>query len=115
WRLLGEDGNHTSPTFWRALLSFTGYALLIWSPDFVELIVKIAREFDIPLVNDARIGEVVASALSIATLLVLVCGICCSLIFPAAAIDRPLTLSKAWHSLRGNFWRLIACSAHTGA
>jgi hypothetical protein len=32
-----------------------------------------------------------------------------SLIFPAAAIGRPVALRTAWDWLQGNFWRLFAC------
>jgi hypothetical protein len=33
-----------------------------------------------------------------------------SLIFPAAAIGRPIRLRTAWEWIEGNFWRLFACS-----
>jgi hypothetical protein len=33
-----------------------------------------------------------------------------SLIFPAAAIERPMALRTAWDWLEGNFWRLFACA-----
>jgi hypothetical protein len=33
-----------------------------------------------------------------------------SLIFPAAAIERPLGLQAAWGWVEGNFWRLFACA-----
>jgi hypothetical protein len=33
-----------------------------------------------------------------------------SLIFPAAAIGRPVGLQTAWGWIEGNFWRLFACS-----
>jgi hypothetical protein len=33
-----------------------------------------------------------------------------SLIFPAAAIERPVALSTAWEWIAGNFWRLFACA-----
>jgi hypothetical protein len=32
-----------------------------------------------------------------------------SLIFPAAAIERPIGLHQAWELLAGNYWRLFAC------
>jgi hypothetical protein len=32
-----------------------------------------------------------------------------SLVFPAAAIERPITLRAAWDLAAGNFWRLFAC------
>lgn len=32
-----------------------------------------------------------------------------SLIFPAAAIERPIGLRQAWELLAGNYWRLFAC------
>ena len=32
-----------------------------------------------------------------------------SLIFPAAAIERPIGLHRAWELLAGNYWRLFAC------
>lgn len=32
-----------------------------------------------------------------------------SLIFPAAAIDRPLTFGESWHRIAGNSWRTFAC------
>jgi hypothetical protein len=32
-----------------------------------------------------------------------------SLIFPAAAIDRPVGLATAWGWVTGNFWRLFVC------
>jgi hypothetical protein len=32
-----------------------------------------------------------------------------SLIFPAAAIERPIGLREAWDLLAGNYWRLFAC------
>jgi hypothetical protein len=33
-----------------------------------------------------------------------------SLIFPAAAIERPISLQTAWDWLAGNFWRLFLCA-----
>jgi hypothetical protein len=33
-----------------------------------------------------------------------------SLIFPAAAIGRPIPLRAAWDSVAGNFWRLFGCA-----
>jgi hypothetical protein len=33
-----------------------------------------------------------------------------SLIFPAAAIERPIGLQTAWDWLAGNFWRLFVCA-----
>jgi hypothetical protein len=33
-----------------------------------------------------------------------------SLIFPAAAIGRPIGLQTAWEWIEGNFWRLFACA-----
>jgi hypothetical protein len=33
-----------------------------------------------------------------------------SLIFPAAAIERPVGLRTAWDWIAGNFWRLFACA-----
>ena len=33
-----------------------------------------------------------------------------SLIFPAAAIGRPIRLQTAWEWIEGNFWRFFACS-----
>ena len=33
-----------------------------------------------------------------------------SLIFPAAAIGRPVALQTAWEWMAGNFWRLFACA-----
>jgi len=33
-----------------------------------------------------------------------------SLIFPAAAIERPISLQTAWDWLSGNFWRLFLCA-----
>jgi hypothetical protein len=32
-----------------------------------------------------------------------------SLIFPAAAVERPISLRQAWHLMTGNYWRLFAC------
>lgn len=32
-----------------------------------------------------------------------------SLAFPAAAIERPMTLREAWDAMAGNYWRLFAC------
>ena len=32
-----------------------------------------------------------------------------SLAFPAAAIERPISLQEAWDRIAGNFWRLFAC------
>jgi tetrahydromethanopterin S-methyltransferase subunit G len=32
-----------------------------------------------------------------------------SLVFPAAAIERPIALRDAWDLAAGNFWRLFAC------
>ena len=32
-----------------------------------------------------------------------------SLVFPAAAIERPIELRAAWDLAAGNFWRLFAC------
>lgn len=32
-----------------------------------------------------------------------------SLVFPAAAIERPMPLREAWDLMAGNYWRLFAC------
>lgn len=32
-----------------------------------------------------------------------------SLVFPAAAVERPISLRQAWDLMAGNFWRLFAC------
>jgi hypothetical protein len=32
-----------------------------------------------------------------------------SLVFPAAAIERPISLREAWDVMAGNYWRLFAC------
>src|SRR5258708_3920572 len=32
-----------------------------------------------------------------------------SLVFPAAAIERPISLRQAWDLMAGNYWRLFAC------
>ncbi|OLE19584.1 MAG: hypothetical protein AUG50_03370 [Betaproteobacteria bacterium 13_1_20CM_3_63_8] len=32
-----------------------------------------------------------------------------SLVFPAAAIERPMTLREGWDVMAGNYWRLFAC------
>ncbi len=32
------------------------------------------------------------------------------LVLPATAVDRPLTLGKAWHIMRGNSWRFIGAT-----
>ncbi len=32
-----------------------------------------------------------------------------ALIFPAAAIERPIDLRTAWNSIEGNYWRLLLC------
>lgn len=32
-----------------------------------------------------------------------------SLLFPAAAVDQPMTLRQAWDMIAGNYWRLLAC------
>ena len=32
-----------------------------------------------------------------------------SLVFPAAAIERPLSVRQAWDVMAGNYWRLFAC------
>jgi hypothetical protein len=37
-------------------------------------------------------------------------GIGVSLVFPAAAIERPISIVKAWDRLSGNYWRLFACA-----
>ena len=34
-----------------------------------------------------------------------------SLVFPAAAIERPIGFRAAWVLLGGNYWRLVACAA----
>lgn len=38
------------------------------------------------------------------------CVLRVSLIFPAAAIERPVGLRVAWDWITGNFWRLFACA-----
>jgi len=32
-----------------------------------------------------------------------------SLVFPAAAVERPMSLRQAWDAMAGNYWRLFAC------
>jgi hypothetical protein len=48
------------------------------------------------------IGALVGIALGLAATRV-------SLVFPAAAVERPISLREAWDVMAGNYWRLFAC------
>ena len=38
-----------------------------------------------------------------------------SLVFPAAAIERPVALRTAWDWMAGNYWRLFACAMYSSS
>lgn len=48
-------------------------------------------------------------AAGILATLVWVATVRCSLLFPAAAFGRPLSVVVAWRAMRGNSWRLLGC------
>jgi len=72
------------------LLAFVGVLVLV-------LIAAIPPHFLTVLI---AIAGYIALAFAVARL---------SLVFPAAAIERPISLREAWDLLAGNYWRLFAC------
>ncbi|HWD60018.1 MAG TPA: hypothetical protein VG308_17170 [Stellaceae bacterium] len=99
--LLGETvGGELLPPGWKefvfvaikiAALAFAGWIVLI--------LVALLPPFFITIPLTAAGGV----ALTLVALRV-------SLIFPAAAIGRPVPLRTAWDWVAGNFWRLFACA-----
>ena len=56
----------------------------------------------LPIILGALIAAIGSIALAVASSRL-------SLVFPAAAIERPIALRAAWDLAAGNFWRLFAC------
>jgi hypothetical protein len=84
-----------------------------WGPFFIAAI-KITLGVILGLVIVALIGIALPNILGI--LIAVGGGIALavgssrlSLVFPAAAIERPIALRAAWDLAAGNFWRLFAC------
>jgi len=84
-----------------------------WGAFFIAAI-KITLGIILGLVIIVLIGVVLPKFL--AMLIAVVGGIALavgssrlSLVFPAAAIERPIALRDAWDLATGNFWRLLAC------
>jgi len=101
WVLLGETvGGELLPPGWREFLvaGIKLGAIVFAGWVAVFLVAMLPPHFlTIPL---SGIGGV---ALTLFALRV-------SLIFPAAAIGRPVALRTAWDWVNGNFWRLFACA-----
>jgi hypothetical protein len=96
--MLGETvGGGLIPPGWTASLIVMVKLILL----MLAAIVPIALLTMIIPVIGAPLSLVGAIAIGLASIRV-------SLIFPAAAIDQPITFRTAWDWLEGNYWRLVA-------
>jgi hypothetical protein len=96
-------GSRSAPTglFLGAWLRFLGYTLLLYLIAGLLLAAMLLADQDgVP----DYIGIVAGAAMMAAWL----APVRCMLLFPAAAIGKPLSLMAAWRGLGGNTWRLFA-------
>lgn len=61
------------------------------------------------IANTDQAPAYLAPSASLLAILLWTGTIRCSLLFPAAAFGRPLTIAGAWRAMRGNSWRLLGC------
>jgi hypothetical protein len=93
----------SAPTgiFLAAWLRFLAYTLLLYLIAAALIIVLLLSDQDgVPDV----VGIIVGAAMMAAWLV----PIRCMLLFPAAAVGKPLSIAAAWRGLAGNTWRLFA-------
>src|SRR5947207_8558396 len=92
-------GGHLTPVVDIILLEHAGGAVvrLAADPDRALDFLAVPPHFLTALI---AIAGYIALALASARL---------SLAFPAAAIERPISLREAWDLMAGNYWRLFAC------
>lgn len=88
--------------FFSAWLRFLLYTLILYlvSATLVALL-SVAEAISAP----AYLAPVAA----LATMILWVGVLRCSLLFPAAAYGKPLGLGTAWRAMRGNSWRFLGC------
>ena len=93
----------TAPTgiFLGAWLRFLAYTLLLYLIAAALIVVLLLSDQD--SVPDV-VGIVVGAAMMAAWLV----PVRCMLLFPAAAVGKPLSIAAAWRGLGGNTWRLFA-------
>lgn len=98
------SGERSAPAgvFLGAWARFLLYTLLLYLVSTGMLATMLIAEIE-------NAPAYLAPAASILAVLLWVGMLRCSLLFPAAAFGKPLGITTAWRSMRGNSWRLLGC------
>ena len=99
--LLSSGGDAPSGSFLGAWLRFLLYTLALYLVAAALLIATL-------LADSAGLPDYVAPAAAVAVIAAWLVPLRCSLLFPAAALSRPMSLAAAWRAMAGNTWRLVA-------
>lgn len=99
--LFAKGRNAPAGIFVGAWLRFLAYTLLLYLIAAMLIVVLLLSDQD--SVPDV-VGIVVGAAMMAAWLV----PVRCMLLFPAAAVGKPLSIAAAWRGLSGNTWRLFA-------
>jgi len=100
--LFGDERLTPPGIFLGAWIRFLLYTLLLYLISaglFVALLIA----------NTDKAPAYLAPSASLLAILLWTGTIRCSLLFPAAAFGRPLSIAAAWRAMRGNSWRLLGC------
>lgn len=106
--LLGDPRRQPTAVFFRGWARFLIYGCILYA---VLGVLVAATALGLARMD----GDTVAQALILLLAVVLAWTILlatarCALLFPAAAVGRPLGVGEAWRLMRGNSWRLIGAS-----
>ncbi len=99
--LLGDKRPPPSEIFLGAWLRFLLYTLLLYIVAALLLLAMLLGSRD-------GVPDYVGAAVGIGMMAVWLAPVRCMLLFPAAAVGKPISIAAAWRGLRGNTWRLFA-------
>lgn len=99
--LLFDNRRAPEGVFVGAWLRVLAYTLLLYLVAAVLLTAMLLADLD-------GAPDYLAPAAGVATVAAWLAPVRCSLLFPAAAIGKPLSIAGAWRALGGNTWRLFA-------
>ncbi len=100
--LSGTDSRRPRAGFFGAWARFLGYTVLLY-------LVSASLVAGLLIADAANAPAYLAPIAAVVVTVIWVGTVRCSLLFPAAAIGKPLGLVPAWRAMRGNSWRLLGC------
>ena len=108
--LVGDPRRLPPRLFFRAWARFLLYMFAFYLVLFVLIAAALVAAGSVPTnANGAVEAAIETAGVAIGVLVFL--GLArCSLVFPAAASDKPISIVAGWRLMRGNAWRLTAAS-----